>query len=61
MRFEDGFLKAFQDARARIAAREQKEGIKTPSDPQVFVGAAMAEKLPKLEEILRARRSGANI
>ncbi len=61
LRFEDGFLKAFQDARAQIAAREKKEGIKTPSDPQMFVGPEMAEKLPKLEEILRARRSGANI
>ena len=61
LRFEDSFLKAFADARERIAAREQKEGVKPPSDPQMFVGTEMAAKLPKLEETLRARRSGSNI
>ncbi len=61
LRFEDSFVKAFQDARERIAAREQKEGFKPPSDPQLFVGSEMAAKLPKLEEALRARRSGSNI
>ena len=44
-----------------IAAREQKEGFKPPSDPQIFVGNEMAAKLPKLEDTLRARRSGSNI
>ena len=61
LRFEDSFVKAFQDARERIAAREQKEGFKPPSDPQIFVGNEMAAKLPKLEDTLRARRSGSNI
>jgi len=61
LRFEDGFLKAFENARERIAAREQKERFKPPSDPQMFVGTEMAAKLPKLEDTLRARRSGSNI
>ena len=45
----------------RIAEREKKEDVKPPSDPQMFVGTEMAAKLPKLEETLRARRSGSNI
>lgn len=61
LHFEDSFLKAFEQARRSIAEREKKEKVSPPSDPQLFVGAAMADKLPKLEEALRARRAGGNI
>lgn len=61
LHFEDSFVKAFEQARRSIAAREKKESMSPPSDPQIFVGAAMAAKLPKLEEALRARRAGGNI
>lgn len=61
LHFEDSFLKAFEQARQSIAEREKKENLSPPSDPQLFVGAAMSAKLPKLEEALRARRAGGNI
>lgn len=62
LRFEDSFVKAFEQARERIAAREREEHRKeAPSDPQIFVGSAMADKLPKLEAELRARRSNNTI
>ncbi|MEP6997691.1 MAG: C13 family peptidase [Betaproteobacteria bacterium] len=58
LHFEDSFLKAFEQARMRIAEREKKENVSPPSDPQLFVGTEMAGKLPHLEEALRARRAG---
>jgi hypothetical protein len=61
LHFEDSFVKAFEQARASIAEREKKENVSPPSEPQLFVGPAMAEKLPQLEEALRARRAGGNI
>ncbi len=61
LHFEDSFLKAFEQARRSIAEREKKENMSPPSDPQLFVGAAMAAKLPPLEEALRARRAAGNI
>jgi hypothetical protein len=57
LRVEDSFVKAFEQAKARIAEREQAEHV-SPSEPQLFVGDAMATKLPSLEAGLRARRSG---
>jgi hypothetical protein len=60
LRFEDSFVKAFQNARERIAAREKSEHRRA-SDPQMFVGSEMAAKLPKLEADLRARRAGSVI
>jgi Peptidase C13 family len=60
LRFEDSFLKAFEDAKKIIADREKKEK-RTPSNPQIFVGQSMAAKLPKLEAELRARRSSGTI
>jgi hypothetical protein len=35
-------------ARERIAERERAEGVSPPSDPQIYVGEAMAAKLPQL-------------
>jgi hypothetical protein len=60
LRFEDSFLKAFEDAKKLIAERERTEK-REASDPQLFVGKAMAAKLPKLEAELRARRSKGTI
>jgi hypothetical protein len=60
LRFEDSFVKAFEQAKARIEERERAEKLK-PSQPQIFVGTQMAAKLPKFEAELRARRSGDNI
>ena len=57
LRFEDSFLTAFGQARASIAAREKEQNMSPPSDPQIFVGDAMAAKLPKLEQALRRRRA----
>ena len=61
LRFDDSFISAFAKARERIAEREKAEGVSPPSDPQIFVGDAMAAKLPQLEATLRARRSGNTI
>ena len=60
LRFEDSFLKAFEDAKKIIADREKSEK-RQPSDPQLFVGKSMAQKLPKLEAALRERRSSGTI
>jgi len=61
LRFEDSFVKAFAQARERIAARETEEKRTPPSDPQIYIGDEMAAKLPKLEAALRARRLGGTI
>ncbi len=42
-------LGAFDAARARVAERERAGGFRRPSNPQVFVGAAMADKLKELD------------
>jgi hypothetical protein len=60
LRFEDSFLKAFEDAKKIIADRERSEK-RTPSNPQLYIGRSMAQKLPKLEAELRARRSSGTI
>ncbi len=61
LRFDDSFVGAFEKARERIAERERAEGVSPPSDPQMFVGEAMAGKLLQLEAALRARRTGQTI
>ena len=61
LRFEDSFVKAFEQARERIAERERTEQVSPPSEPQLHVGTEMAAKLPKLEAALRARRTGSTI
>jgi len=60
LRFEDSFVKAFEDAKKIIAEREKSEK-RQASSPQIFVGRSMAAKLPKLEAELRARRSSGTI
>jgi hypothetical protein len=61
LHFEDSFVKAFEQARTSIGEREKKERVSPPSDPQLYIGSAMADKLPRLEGTLRARRAGGNI
>jgi hypothetical protein len=61
LRFEDSFVRAFEQAKAAIAAREKKENVSPPSDPQMNVGTEMAAKLPKLEGELRLRRRGNSV
>lgn len=61
LHFEDSFVKAFEQARTRIAEREKKEKVSPPSDPQLYIGSAMVDKLPHLEGALRARRASGNI
>jgi hypothetical protein len=60
LRFEDSFVKAFEQAKNLIAERERSEK-RQPSNPQIFVGEQMKTKLPELEAELRARRSGGSI
>jgi hypothetical protein len=60
LRFEDSFVKAFEQAKKLIAERERSEK-RQPSNPQIFVGEQMQTKLPELEAELRARRSGGSI
>lgn len=48
LRHGSSFTSAFTEARSIIAARERAEGL-TPSNPQIYVGAAMKQKLERLE------------
>lgn len=50
-----GIVEALQDASAEIAKREQAEGIEEHSEPQIFVGDAIAPKLKLLEDQLAER------
>jgi len=61
LRFEDSFVRAFEQAKQAIAAREKKENVSPPSEPQLNVGSDMAAKLPKLESELRLRRRGNSV
>jgi len=60
LRFEDSFVKAFEQAKKQIAERERSEKRES-SNPQIFVGEQMKTKLPKLEGELRKRRSRGSI
>ena len=45
----DSLLAAFDAAKERVAAREKEGGFTPPSNPQIFVGPAMADKLKELD------------
>jgi hypothetical protein len=53
------FTAAFDRAHALVSAREQAEGLTPPSNPQLFVGDAMAAKLRDLEQRVPARTTAA--
>ncbi|KAB2842438.1 MAG: hypothetical protein F9K47_09070 [Burkholderiales bacterium] len=57
LREERGLLSAFERARRIIADRERAEKL-TPSEPQLFVGEAMRDKLQSLEQDEPRRRQG---
>ena len=42
-------LGAFEAAKERVAAREKEGEFKPPSNPQMYIGPAMAEKLKELD------------
>jgi len=50
MQKSDAIPAAFEVARARVAERERDAGYSPPSDPQIFVGAEMAEKMKTLRK-----------
>jgi hypothetical protein len=52
LRETHSFAKAFEAARRAIAEREQREHL-APSSPQMFVGAAIGERLTRIEAQLR--------
>ena len=54
----DSFPAALDRARELIAERELQEGFSPPSNPQIYVGAAMAQKLKELERGSTAGRGG---
>jgi hypothetical protein len=45
----NSFMEAFTIAAAAVTRREAAEGLKPPSNPQVFAGRAIAEKLRQLK------------
>ena len=52
------FSEAFSRAKKSIAQREREQKFE-PSNPQIHVGEAIAEKLREVESRLRARHVGA--
>ncbi|MDQ6620366.1 MAG: C13 family peptidase [Pseudomonadota bacterium] len=45
----DSITAAFDVARKRITEREAEEGVSPPSNPQIYIGGAMREKLKDLQ------------
>jgi hypothetical protein len=57
----DSILEAFDAAKARVGEREKSAGLKPPSNPQIYVGPAMAEKIKELDRGNAALRSGRTV
>jgi hypothetical protein len=57
----ESILQAFDAAKARVAEREKAAGLKPPSNPQIYVGPAMADKLKELDRGNAALRSGRTV
>ena len=57
----DSLLGAFEAAKERVAAREKEGNFKPPSNPQIFIGAGMGEKLKELDRGNAARRTGRSV
>ena len=55
LRHTHSFAAAFEAARARVSERERAEDLK-PSSPQMFVGSAIRERLPRIEAQLTTAR-----
>jgi hypothetical protein len=57
----ESVLGAFDVARTRVAEREKASRFTPPSDPQIFVGPAMADKLKELDRGNAALRNGRSV
>ncbi len=57
----ESLLAAFDAAKERVAAREKEGGFKPPSNPQIYVGPAMVDKLKELDRGNAARRTGRSV
>jgi hypothetical protein len=57
----DSLLAAFEAARGQVVEREKAGAFAPPSNPQIFVGPAMADKLKELDRGSAARRTGRSI
>jgi hypothetical protein len=57
----DSMLAAFESAKERVAVREKAGKFKPSSDPQMYIGSAMAEKLKELDRGNAARRTGRSV
>jgi hypothetical protein len=57
----DSLLEAFEAARVRVVEREKAGAFAPPSNPQIFVGPAMADKLKELDRGNAARRTGRTV
>ena len=57
----ESILEAFDAAKARVAERETAAGLKPPSNPQIYLGPAMADKLKELDRGNAALRSGRTV
>jgi hypothetical protein len=57
----ESLLAAFEAARGQVAEREKAGAFTPPSDPQIFVGPAMADKLREFDRGNAARRSGRSV
>ncbi|MEO8304606.1 MAG: C13 family peptidase [Betaproteobacteria bacterium] len=57
----ESLLGAFEAAKELVAERERAGGFRPPSNPQIYVGPAMAEKLKELDRGNAALRTGRSV
>lgn len=57
----ESLLGAFEAAKERVAEREKAGGFRPPSNPQIYLGPAMAEKLKELDRGNAALRTGRSV
>jgi hypothetical protein len=57
----ESVLEAFDAAKVRVAEREKAVGFKRPSNPQIYMGPAMATKIKELDRGNAALRSGRTV
>jgi len=57
----ESLMSAFEAAQARVAEREKAGGYSPPSNPQVYVGPSMADKVIELDRGNASRRTGRSV
>jgi hypothetical protein len=57
----DTLVGAFEIAKKRVAEREKAKGLAPPSNPQIHVGDAMADKLKEIDRSSAARHAGRTV